>query len=405
MVKQLLYRLKRPFHFLKTGLLGGLPAQILAGFPARKLTILAITGTDGKTTSSTLLYHALRQAGLKVALLSTIGAYIGDEKIETGFHVTSPQPVDLHQFMRRLVNQGYTHLVLEVTSHGLYQYRTWGITPTIAGITNIAQEHLDYHLTYQAYVEAKALLFDNTHLAVLNADDQSYWRLRRLIKKNTHVLTYSQTDKLPALVKQAISQRFPEPYNRMNCRLVYQLVKALNISDSDFTDAITTFPAVPGRMEFVKSRKKFEVVIDFAHTPQALELVLTSLRQHMRRKNMTGELIAVYGAAGLRDVKKRPIMGEIGTRLADTVIFTAEDPRTENPWAIIRQMKEQLTNHHDRIISIVDRRLAIKTALHDLAKPGDLIAILGKGHEQSMCYGTTEEAWSDLQVVQELMNK
>jgi UDP-N-acetylmuramoyl-L-alanyl-D-glutamate--2,6-diaminopimelate ligase len=404
MIKQLIYGLKRPYHLIKTGLLNGLTAQILTNFPSRKLSVVAITGTDGKTTSSTLLYHILREAKFKCALLSTVGAFIGNEKIDTGFHVTTPQPSDLLQFMKRMVNQGYTHLVLEVTSHGAHQYRTWGVKPIAVGLTNIANEHLDYHLTYQQYVEAKALLLNQAKVAVLNADDQSYWRVKRLLKKGVATLTYSHSDRLPPMVSQAIRQRFPEPYNQMNSRLAYALAKTLGVANQEIAKAIESFPQIAGRMEFIKTKKKFQVVVDFAHTPQALEAVLKSLRSQMKKRGLNGKLIAVYGAAGLRDYHKRPVMGEIGTRLADRVIFTSEDPRTENPWSIIRQLKEQLSINHDRVISIVDRGEAIRYALTKLAKPGDLVAILGKGHEQSMCHGTTEFPWNDRQAVEEILN-
>jgi len=160
-LKLIVYKLKRLWHFFKTGLLQGLSAQLRYRFPERKLKILSITGTDGKTTSNTLLYHLLKSAGKKVGLLTTVAAYIGEEKIDTGFHVTAPQPKDLYKFMRRLVNEGYEYLILETTSHGLYQYRPWAIKPQVAGLTNITHEHLDYHKTLREYIKAKARLFDS----------------------------------------------------------------------------------------------------------------------------------------------------------------------------------------------------------------------------------------------------
>src|SRR5260221_28136 len=169
MFDQLLYQLKRPFHLLKTGLLKGFPAQVKYKFPARKLKIIAITGTDGKTTSSTLLYHVLQKAGKKVALLSTVAAYIGNEEIDTGFHVTTPDPKALQGFLRKMVDEEYEYLVLEATSHGMYQYRLWGIQPMLAGVTNITREHLDYHVTYDLYLQAKVELLKKAKVAVINA--------------------------------------------------------------------------------------------------------------------------------------------------------------------------------------------------------------------------------------------
>ncbi|MFZ1721967.1 MAG: Mur ligase family protein [Microgenomates group bacterium] len=396
MIKEIIYSLKRVYHFFKTGLLDGLKAEITYNFPAKKLTILTITGTDGKTTSSTMLYEVLKVANIKVALLSTVAAYLGDEKIDTGFHVTSPQPKDLQEFMRKMVDLGYTHLVLEVTSHGAYQYRTWGVTPTVAGVTNIAHEHLDYHLTYDKYLRAKSLILKKAPIVVLNADDQSYYKLADKIPVDRTVITYSANASLPKNVTSAIRKKFSELYNQQNARLVYAMAKAAHIDDKDFIKGIKKFAGIPGRMEKVDVKKPFEVIVDFAHTPQGLEAALSALKKKLSNK---GRLIAVFGCAGLRDFKKRPIMGKIATEIADICIFTAEDPRTEDVWSIIRQMKEQLTTGHNRIISIADRREAIHFAINSVAKKSDIIGIFGKGHETSMCYGTTEYPWSDQDAV------
>lgn len=398
----LIYRLKRPYHFIKTGLMRGLRAERQFGFPAKKLTILTITGTDGKTTSSTLLYHVLKKAGKRVALLTTVAAYIDDETIDTGFHVTSPDPAALHALLAKMVNKGITHVVLEVTSHGIYQYRIWGITPTIAGITNINHEHLDYHITYRNYLEAKAELLIKAGTAIINDDDQSAPMLKRYLRSmGKRFSTYSESDHLYYKVKQAIKKHFPEMYNQMNARLVYNIAHRLGVSNNDFISAVASFPGIPGRMEIITT-KPFTVIVDFAHTPQALEAALKAIRPQVPKH---GRLIAVYGCAGLRDTAKRPIMGRIGTELADLVVFTAEDPRTEDIWSIIRQMKEQLTAHHDKVISIAHRGEAITYTLSKLAKKNDIVVILGKGHEQSMCYGTTEYPWDDREAVRSFFSK
>jgi UDP-N-acetylmuramoyl-L-alanyl-D-glutamate--2,6-diaminopimelate ligase len=403
MLKEALYTAKRPYHLVKTGLLNGLPAAIKYRFPARKLHISAITGTDGKTTSSTLLYHVLKNSGYKAGLLSTVAAYIGNEEIDTGFHVTSPQPSDLQNFMRCLVDQGYTHLVMEVTSHGSYQYRTWGVKPELAGITNVAHEHLDYHLTYQRYLKAKADVLKPAPTIVLNEQDNSYLKLKKEIGFNHTLLTYSMDMNLPKKISAAIEKRFPETYNQLNARLVYQLAKTLGVGDDSFAAAIETFPGIPGRMEYIKTRRRFDVIIDFAHTPQGLKAALTSVRDKHKKTKLSGRIIAVFGCAGLRDFAKRPMMGKIAVELADLTVFTAEDPRTENVWSIIRQMKEQLPANHNKVISIADRREAIHFAINKLAASGDTVIILGKGHEKSICYGTTEYPWSDRAVAEEAL--
>ncbi len=405
-LKNALYHAKRPYHLLKTGLLKGAVAERRYDFPARDIEILAITGTDGKTTTSTMLYHLLKEAGVRVALLSTVAAYIDDEEIDTGFHVTSPQPDELHKFLRDMVDRGIEYIVMEVTSHGLYQYRNWGVTPTIAGVTNITREHLDYHITYENYVAAKAMLLEQAEKGFINKDNMSHGPLQRILKPApTRVESYSATDRIYHTVKHAIEDRFPEPYNRMNARLAYNMARELDISTDDIAAAFASFPGVPGRMEAIPSKQPYDIIVDFAHTANGLEEALEALRKRrsQRPPEDRGRIIAIYGCAGLRDIEKRPLMGEIGTRLADLAVFTAEDPRTENVWSIIRQMKSGVTNNHDKIISIADRRDAIKFAMTELAQPNDVIAIFGKGHERSMCYGTTEYPWHDKTAVLEIL--
>ena len=209
MIADILYSLKRPYHFVKTGLLKGVVSELKYGYPSKELHVSVITGTDGKTTSSTLLYHILKSAGFEVGLLSTVAAYKGTEEIDTGFHVTSPQPGDVQQFMRQLVDDGYTHLVLEVTSHGSFQYRTWGIRPQLAGVTNVANEHLDYHLNYDNYLAAKADVLKQAPTVVLNEEDQSYLKIRNHLGPDHTIIPYSSETKLIGKVVTAINARFP----------------------------------------------------------------------------------------------------------------------------------------------------------------------------------------------------
>jgi len=404
MPSELIYRLKRPYHFFKTGLAKGLPARIKYRFPDKKLKIIAITGTDGKTTSSTLLYHLLQENGKKVALISTVGAYIGDQKIETGFHVTSPSPDQLFAFMRQMIQKETEYLVLEFTSQGAYQYRLFGIKPEIAGITNIDQDHFDYHLNYQNYLEAKASVMQKAKTVVLNEHDQSYYRLKKLFPSNKYnVLEYSQENKLTSKIEKAIKERFPERFNQNNARLVSTIALELGLDKDQISQSLISFQGVPGRMQFIENKKGIKIVVDFAHTPQGLRSALTALRFIMKKQKMPGKLIAVYGCAGLRDAIKRPMMGQIGVELADLVVFTAEDPRTEDVWSIIRQMKEALSEGHNKVVSIPNRQKAINFAINKLSKRGDLVAILGKGPEKSMCYGIEETPWSDEDAVKKAL--
>jgi UDP-N-acetylmuramoyl-L-alanyl-D-glutamate--2,6-diaminopimelate ligase len=405
-MQQTIYDLKYWYHFLKTGLLKGLPASIKYKNPARKLKIIAITGTDGKTSSSTLLYHVLKTTGKKVALLSTVAAYIGDEKIDTGFHVTSPDADKLQAFMVEMIKKDIEYLVLEFTSHGAYQHRLWGIKPLIVGVTNITNEHLDYHLNYNNYLEAKAMIIKKAPKVILNEDDSSYTKIKRYLSDKNKVVPYGKDFNPGKKIREAIQKRFLASYNQLNAKLVTRIAKELNIEDEKIAEGIKKFPGIEGRMQFIKNKKKgLTVVVDFAHTPNALEKALIALKKYMRKEKMTGRLISVYGCAGLRDAEKRPVMGEIGLQHSDLVVFTAEDPRTEDVWSIIRQMKEQLETGHNRIVSIADREKAIDFAINKLAKKGDLIALFGKGPEKSMCYGTVEYPWSEEAAVQKSLAK
>lgn len=405
MIQLFLYKLKRFFHLFKTGVLRGLMGELQYGFPAKQLKIIAITGTDGKTTSSTMMYYVLKSAGKKVALVTTVAAYIGDEEIDTGFHVTTPDAGDVQRFMAKMVELGIEYVVLEATSHGLYQHRLWGIYPEIAGYTNITHEHLDYHVTFPEYVGAKALLGKAARKVVLNADDTNSFRelKKQLGERGDDIATYSRADRLPNTVSKAITTRFDQAYNQMNARLVYRIAKLMKIEDKDFVAGLKNFPGVPGRMQEVGKVKNIRVIVDFAHTPNALESALTSLRKELKQKKSKGKLIAVFGCAGLRDVQKRPIMGKIAADLADFAIFTAEDPRTEDVWSIIRQMKSELGDKYNKVATIPDRQQAINYAIHNVAKSGDVIGIFGKGHEKSMSFGTAEFPWSDLTAAQEAL--
>jgi len=401
MFETIIYRLKRPYHFFRTGLLEGLPAQVISRGATKKMSIIAITGTDGKTTTSTLLYSILNAAHIKTGLISTVGASIGDKTLETGLHVTSPSPRQLFSILRQMNKKKCTHVVLEATSHGIYQYRFWGIKPTIAGVTNITHEHLDYHLSWNNYAQAKLLLLKKAKHIYLNSEDNSYNYLhRQKWSKKQEITSYNLRTLLPKNISSAIQKRFVEPYNRSNAILASLIALELGASAPDIVKAITAFAGVPGRMQVV-STTPITTIVDFAHTPNALENVLTAVRRTLKPGT---HLIAVYGCAGLRDVQKRPLMGAIGARLADTAIFTAEDPRTENVWSIFRQMKDGITTDHNRVITIADRGEAIAYAIHSVARAGDTGIVCGKGHEQSMCFGTEEVPWSDLTAIQQQLS-
>lgn len=382
---------KNSYHWLKA-----VTAVVSTGSPARALTVIGVTGTDGKTTTSTMIYHLLHQAGIKVALISTVAAYIGDESIDTGFHVTSPDPLPLQRLLKRIKDLGFTHVVLEATSHGLDQHRLLGTNIRIGVLTNITHEHLDYHRTFDRYVMAKAKLFRQAKVAILNKQDKSFKLVKPLLPPETQVLAYS-TKHLSGRLAQTIRRCFKQDYNQANAAAATMAAAYLGISDNLIIKGLKTFPGIPGRMQSIKNKYGFRTIVDFAHTPNALENALKSLRQ-----TTTGKLIAVYGSAGLRDRDKRHLMGRIGSELADEVVFTAEDPRTESVWAIIDQMMSQVSQNLGHIHKIPDRQEAINFAV-GLAQPGDTVAVFGKGHEQSMCFGKIEYPWSDKEALQKAL--
>jgi len=398
-LKLFIYKIKRGYHWFKTGLFQGVPAEITTAWPQRKLTIAAITGTDGKTTTSSLLHHLLIQSGIKAGLITTVAAKIGNQEVDTGLHVTNPQPKVLYTLLKKMLEAGCSHLVLEVTSHGAYQFRNWGIKPQIGGITNISHEHFDYHLNYLEYLKAKTIIFKRTPLVWANDEDQSFELLKKILGRK--IKAFSASSHLPPAIKIAVEQRFPEKYNRLNAKLAILMALDLGAKKAKIPQAILNFPALPGRMQPIANKRKLNILVDFAHTPQAVENALAALKN--QKKGKKGRIIAILGSAGQRDVSKRPIMGETAARLADLAIFTAEDPRHENVWSIINQLKSELGKYHHKVLSIADRGQAIYFAINQLAKPHDTIVIMGKGHEKSLCFGETEYQWSDQEAAKQAL--
>jgi len=395
-----LQSLKNGAHFLQA-----LGALLYFKYPASQLTVIGVTGTDGKTTTATLIYHLLKSTGHKVALVSTVAAYIGDELIDTGFHVTSPGSWQLQRLLRRIVSEGYTHLVLECTSHGLDQHRLLGTNIRTAVVTNVTHEHLDYHKTYAAYLKAKSKIFNGAKTAIINADDTSFASLVQTIPPGCMVVPYSLSENTqPALlsdddyqnIQGSISKLFDETYNRSNALAASLAAQAIGIASADIVRQMPSFPGVPGRMQVIKNTRHLHVVVDFAHTPNALKQVLTAAEKACKR-----HLIVVFGAAGARDQSKRPIMGQVAASIADEIILTAEDPRHEDVYQIIAHIKEGAQTNRGHLHSVPDRRQAIQFALK-LAQIGDTVVVCGKGHEQSMNLdGIHEIPWSDAKVLEE----
>lgn len=398
-------------------------AAAFYGYPGLRMTVVGVTGTDGKTTTSTLIWHILRTAGHKAGLISTIHAHLGSQQVPTGLHVTTPDALTVQRFLAQMVENGLTHAVLEATSHGLDQHRVDAVGFDVAVITNITHEHLDYHGSYQAYRAAKARLLHllaemppkpqgSPRVAVLNRDQEELFSylIRQapgpVISFGLHPQAQVRAENVKstsqALRFTLVGPDFRLPvesplvgeYNVYNIlAAVAATVVVLGVAPETAQRAIATLQGLPGRMERIDMGQEFTAIVDFAHTPVALERALKAARRWTQ-----GRVIAVFGSAGLRDRAKRRMMAEISAQLADITILTAEDPRTESLEAILEEM---MTGARARggvegrnVFRVPDRGDAIRLAVR-LARPGDTVLVCGKGHEQSMCFGETEYPWDD----------
>jgi UDP-N-acetylmuramoyl-L-alanyl-D-glutamate--2,6-diaminopimelate ligase len=323
-----------------------------------------------------------------------VSAKIGNEDFDTGFHVTSPDPWVLPQIMNKMVKRGMKYAVVEATSHGLDQNRFFGLHFKISVLTNITHEHLDYHHNYEQYAKAKAILFNNSDVCILNHDDESYKTITHYIDPAKKILTYSYRER-----KDYVSP-LEGYYNNENTLAAATICEYFGLTRKQIADALKTFPGVKGRLEEVRKGQPFRVLVDFAHTPNALEKLLINLST---QKKSTSKLIVVFGSAGLRDKTKRPKMGKAVNQHADYAFITSEDPRTEDPLVIAHEIAQGFT-HKQKFEIEVDRMSAIKKAM-DMAKKDDIVVITGKGHEQSMCFGKKETHWSDQEAALQILKQ
>lgn len=378
-----------------------LAANLRYGFPSRKLKVIAVTGTDGKTTTVNMIYHILKSAGKNVSMISTVGARIGDKLYPVGFHVTSPSPFSVQRFFAEALKQGSEYMVLEITSHALDQYRALGVKFDIGVITNITHEHLDYHKTYENYLNTKCKLIKNARLAILNKDDASFTEASKKTSGKVVSFGLKKTADFNPL-KFPLKINLPGDYNLLNALAASAVAINLGIKSEIVKEALKNFKGVKGRMEEIENNLGIKIIIDFAHTPNGLEQALKAL------KNEKGKVISLIGAEGYRDEGKRAMMGEISAKLADITIVTAVDPR-----GLIDQINKQILTGAEKAGGIVgqnvfvnnDRTEAIRMGIK-MAKKGGIVAIFGKGHEASMnLLGKGETPWSDKKAVEEVLNK
>lgn len=390
-------------------------------FPARKLRMIGVTGTDGKTTTSMLIHHLLTRSGIRVGMISTVNALIGDQALDTGFHVTTPDSPDVQAYLAQMVAAGMTHCVLETTSHGLAQGRVIACDYDLAVVTNVTHEHLDYHGSYENYLQTKGRLLEmlretprkrigNLRLAILNKDDRSYDFFKRVSPPG--FLTYSRINEAHLWADEITSstsdlsfilhtetKQLPVNcpiagfYNVSNIVAALAAVTSLGVELEQAVRDLESFEGIPGRMQRIDLGQDFTAIVDFAHTPNGLENALITARAMTK-----GRVIAVYGSAGLRDREKRRMMPAVSVKLADISILTAEDPRTEPLEGILEEMAQAAIKaggvEGENFYRLPDRGDALRKAI-SLAEPGDLVISCGKGHEQSMCFISTEYDWDD----------
>ena len=394
----------------------GYLAAAWEGFPSRRMGVIGITGTDGKTTTSNILHSILRAAGQNAGLITTVSAQIGDVALDTGLHTTTPDAPDLQRYLRQMADAGSAWVVLETTSHGLSQWRVAGADYDIAVYTNVTHEHLDEHGDYAGYLAAKGRLLEllseaqpkpgAPRCAVLNADDWSYpWLCKYAVPRSLGYGINHGDVRATDIVYEPDGMRFTTRwdqhrlveietplvgrFNIYNSLAAITVAFLLEISDEAIQQGMVMVPGIPGRMERIERGQAFTAIVDFAHTPYALEAALQTVR------GLTdGRVIVVFGSAGLRDVGKRRMMGEIAGHLADLAIVTAEDPRTEDLASILTTSAEACRTAGGTALIEPDRYRAMQLALRH-ARPEDVVIICGKGHEQSMCFGDVEYPWDD----------
>ncbi len=392
------------------------------GHPGRSMVVIGVTGTDGKTTTASMIHAILTHAGVRTGLISTVQAIMGAHAVDTGLHVTTPDPMSLQSYLKQMLDAGLTHVVLETTSHGLAQHRVDGSEFDLAVVTNITHEHLDFHASYEAYRAAKARLLDLVahsaskplgvgKAAVINLDDLGAAGLPMPlgIRRWTYAMDQPADVRADGRASQStglsfdlqadgrtyrVRLPFVGDYNAWNALAAFTCcVKALGVDPEAAVQGLTALPGVPGRMEKIDLGQPFTAIVDFAHTPNALRMALTAARSLTR-----GRLIVVFGSAGLRDRQKRQLMAEVSAELADLIMLTAEDPRTEALSGILAEMARAAeaagAREGETMWRIPDRGQALREAVR-IARPGDLVLACGKGHEQSMCFGETEYAWDD----------
>ena len=394
----------------------GQVATTFYGNPTSKLKLVGVTGTNGKTTIATVLYEMFRYMGHKAGLLSTVCNYIDGEAIPTEH--TTPDPITLNALLAQMVEAGCEYAFMEVSSHSIVQNRIGGLTFAGGLFTNITRDHLDYHKTFENYIKAKKLFFDNLPkeaFAITNADDKN----GMVMVQNTKAQVKTYSVQSPADFKAKIIEchfegmylningkevgvQFIGKFNVSNLLAVYGAAIMLGKNEQEVLVALSAMKPVNGRFEALRSPSGYTAIVDYAHTPDALENVLNAIHEVLDGKG--GQVITVCGAGGNRDKGKRPLMAQEAVKQSDRVIITSDNPRFEEPQDIINDMLAGLDQKQmKKVVSIVDRKEAIKTACM-LAQKGDVILIAGKGHEDYQEIKGVKHHFDDREIVREIFN-
>lgn len=397
-------------------------ANVKNGFPAKKMHVIGVTGTNGKTTTSFMIYKILQQAGYKVGILSTVAYGVGDDIKPQIEHITTAQAGILQKRLRDFKDKGVEWLVLESSSHALAQNRTWGINYEVAVMTNVTYEHLDYHETFDNYLQAKRRLFsivskNKNGFGVINANDENF---KKFIDEKSKSITYgigagelqakniqleSDGSKFDAIVGDEIYHmrvNIPGEFNVCNSLAAIATCRHLGLTNQQIVDGVNALDSVEGRMSVIKQGQPFRVIVDFASTPDAFEKIFESVRPATK-----GKLIAVFGSAGRRDEAKRSIQGKIAGRFCDEIILTEEDDRDVDGNQILEQIAsgaEKAGKVKDKdMFLILDRKKAIKFALNRAKNSNDTVILLGKGHEKTIERADGIHNWNEIEVVRELL--
>ena len=390
-------------------------ATTFYGDPTSKLDLVGVTGTNGKTTIATLLYDMFRHFGYKVGLLSTVCNYIDGEAIPTDH--TTPDPITLNRLLGRMADEGCKYAFMEVSSHSVAQKRIGGLKFAGGIFTNLTRDHLDYHKTVENYLKAKKAFFDGlpkTAFALTNADDKNgmvmvqntrakvaTYSLRTLCDFKGKVLENGFEGMLMDINQREVNVQFIGRFNASNLLAVYGAACLLGKQPEEVLIALSMLRPVSGRFDALRSPKGYTAIVDYAHTPDALENVLNAIQEVLDGR---GKVITVVGAGGNRDKGKRPLMAQEAVKQSDKVIITSDNPRFEEPQDIINDMLAGVSKEDmSRVLAIVERKEAIRTACM-LAQPGDVILVAGKGHENYQDVKGVKHHFDDKEVLKEVFD-